>query len=116
MIERRRYERINTEDRVVIKSQDGSGAPIESGLVSISFVGLSVYAKEGIKPDVNVSLELKSKSWDKSVVGEGKVIHSEKIKIGDSEVFRIGIEFIKIDKKSLLFYIAFKRIFAQKGE
>lgn len=64
-------------------------------------------ANEKIETGICVSLELIIKECDKPIVGTGIVRYSKETKECDAGVFRLGIEFIDIDKKIIRFVISY---------
>ena len=97
MNERREFKRFNIEADVVLKPEDGTARVINADLYSIGFLGVGVYATEEIGVDVIVNFELTSKLTKETIVCEGKVIYTSKVKEGPACMFRIGINFINID-------------------
>ena len=78
MEERRRYKRFDTVGTVVLKPEDGTSRAVRADLINIGFTGITtVYVQEKIEVGIYVKLEY------------------------DSNVFRMGIEFIDIDKKAI---------------
>ncbi len=105
MDERREFKRFNIEAAVVLKPEDGTYRVIEADLYGICFLGAGVYATETIAPGCIVKFELTSKLSKETIVCEGKVIYSTKVKEGPACIFRLGIKFINIDseKNQILF-------------
>ena len=102
MEERRRYKRFDTVGTVVLKPEDGTSRAVRADLINIGFTGITtVYVQEKIEVGIYVKLELISQLWNKPVICKGKIIHTEELRKYDSNVFRMGIEFIDIDKKAI---------------
>ena len=102
MEERRRYKRLDAVGTVVIKPEAGTSRTVRADLINISFTGITtVYVQEKIEAGIYVKLELISQLWNKPVICKGKIIHTEEIGEYDPNVFRMGIEFIDIDKKAI---------------
>jgi len=104
MQDRRKYIRFNIEGSVILKSEDGK-CTIRADLVDINLTGIAVYAEEKLNADTNVSLELTSKLWEESTVGKGRVKYVQERKRNNNVIFRIGIEFIDIEKKAIQYII-----------
>jgi c-di-GMP-binding flagellar brake protein YcgR len=101
MQEQRRYIRYNAEGSAIIKPQDGISRNIQANLVDISFLGIGVEAAEKISSGTDVGFEVTTKLWDKTIIGKGKIKHVQEIKRYDTDIFRIGIEFIDVDKETI---------------
>jgi c-di-GMP-binding flagellar brake protein YcgR len=101
MQEQRRYIRYNAEGSAIIKPQDGTSRNIQANLVDISFLGIGVEAGEKISSGTDVGFEVTTKLWDKTIIGKGKIKHVQEIKRYDTDIFRIGIEFIDVDKETI---------------
>lgn len=111
MKERRKYIRYDlegwanlkfeVEGTVDIKPVDASSHGIKSELRDISFGGMSVLANEKIEVGVDVLFDLVTKFWDESIAGRGKIKYVREIKRYETAAFRIGIEFIDINKESI---------------
>lgn len=101
MQERRKYIRYNAEGSVIIKAQDGTSRNIQANLVDISFLGIGLEVGEKISSGTDVEFELTTKLWDKTIIGKGKIKHVQEIKRYDTDILRIGIEFIDVDKETI---------------
>jgi len=100
MQERRKYLRFKTAGSVLLKTGDGTPAIIKAELFNISFEGFSIYAPEKIEVGANVRFELNINLWYESISGEGKIKYIHETKRPD-ESFRIGVEFVKVDRKAI---------------
>jgi len=98
MQERRKYLRFNTTGSVVLKTGDAAPATIKVELFNISFEGFSVYASEKIEVGTDVRFELNINLWYEPISGEGKIKYIQETKKLD-QFFRIGVEFVKVDRK-----------------
>ena len=101
MQEQRRYIRYNAEGSAIIKPQDGISRNIQANLVDISFLGIGLEVGEKISSGTDVEFELTTKLWDKTIIGKGKIKHAQEIKRYDTDILRIGIEFIDVDKETI---------------
>jgi hypothetical protein len=106
MQERRKYIRYDIDGSAVLKIDGQMLGTIKGELVNIGFQGMSVYVPEKIEEGINVKFELTTKLYDRPVVGEGKIIYVKIIKRYDTNVFRIGIEFLNFDRKAIQYIIA----------
>jgi len=101
MQERRQYIRYDIEGDVLIKTEGDVLSSINGNLADISFGGLSIYIPEKIPEGSVVKFELLTKLSNKPVTGDGKILYVKEIKKYDRSVYRVGVEFMDIDKKSI---------------
>ncbi len=99
MVERREFKRFAIDGDVVIKPQDGTCRVLKADLYGVCFLGAGVYATENIEPGTLVNIELTSKLSKGSIICDGKVVYSVKVKEAPSCIFRMGINFINVDSK-----------------
>jgi c-di-GMP-binding flagellar brake protein YcgR len=116
MQERRRYIRFTDEASVILKPENNSLSNIKSDLVDISISGMGVFSQENIEIGTKVTFEIITKLWDGPITGEGKVIYVKQIARQDKNVFRVGIDFIKIEKETVKCVInAIQKRFCERG-
>ena len=106
MLEKRAYIRYSIEGTINLKPEGGASLIIKADLADICSGGLGVYSKEKIESGVDVAFELTTKLWHEPIIGRGKVGYSEEIKRHDGDIFKLGIQFIDIDKEALRCIIA----------
>ncbi len=99
--ERRAYKRFNSEASLILKPQDGSSRTIMAEINDISFDGMGVHAREEIRCGSSVSFNLVTKWWHQPIIGEGAVIYTREEKRFETSFFRIGFNFITVDKKAI---------------
>ena len=101
MLEKRAHIRHGVEGTVNLKPEGGAPLIIKADLADICFGGLGVYSKEKIESGVDVAFELTTKLWHEPVIGRGKIGYSKEIKGPDGSIFKLGIQFIDVDKEAL---------------
>jgi len=99
--DRRKYLRYIIKGGIVLKLEDGTARSVKTDLVNISFTGLSVYAKEEIEPGINVQIELITKLTLAPIIAKGRTKYVTKAKKHDSKGFKIGVEFVDVDKQDI---------------
>ena len=99
MPELRKYLRYHVLGSAVLKPEDGTSRNIKTDLADLSFLGMGVYAQDKIEAGSNVRFELLLRSWIDPVIGTGKVQYAVEVKQPTSRMFRMGIEFLDIDKR-----------------
>ncbi|MCM8781176.1 MAG: hypothetical protein NC908_04560 [Candidatus Omnitrophica bacterium] len=67
-------------------------------MIDICFIGIGVSAPEKIEEGTVVQSELKTKLCPEVIIGEGKVAHLTPLQKYGTVSYRIGIEFIEINK------------------
>jgi len=105
MQERRKYIRYDIEGNAILKTRVDASGSIKGDLVNIGFEGMSVSVQEKIAEGSDISFELTTKLYDKPIIGEGKVVYVAEDTVSNSNVFRIGVEFIHIDKKAIQYIL-----------
>jgi len=72
---------------------------IKADLVDICSSGMGVVTRESIEMGTNVAFEITTKLWNAPVIGEGKVIYVKEIQKEGDNVFRLGIDFVRVEKE-----------------
>ncbi len=106
MLESRGHLRYSIEGKANIKPDDEPSRTISADLVDVCSTGVAVRANEKIETEASVSFELIIKQCDKPIPGKGKVKYLKEVKEGGDIFFRIGIQFIDVDKEEIRFIIA----------
>ena len=99
MLELRKFKRYDARGRVTVKPQDGSGRVVQADLVDVSFLGLGVQSSDKIDSGVIVKFEIFSDFKEEPISGEGRIKHLREVKKLGNTLFRMGIEFVNVDKK-----------------
>ena len=116
MQERRRYIRFIDAASVILKSEYGSPSSIKADLVDISISGMGMLAQENIEVGTKVAFEIITKLWDSPITGEGKIIYVKQIQKQDKNIFRVGVDFIKIEKETVKCIInVIQKKFCERG-
>ena len=71
-------------------------------MFDLGFNGISVYSLEKIEIDTEVNFELIAKLFDRPIIGKGKIRYVKETKINNTDVFKVGIEFITVEKEAIL--------------
>ncbi len=101
MEERRQYTRFNDKGNVILRLEYDVSRGIKADLVDISSLGMGVVTQENIEIGTKVAFELMTELWDAPVTGEGKVIYIKETEKEGKKVFRIGIDFVKVEEESI---------------
>ncbi len=97
MEEQRKYRRYMVEGQMIIKLKSDLSRNIRMELVDICVLGAGAYAQESLTVGMEADFILISKLLEKSLIGTGKVKYSLPLEKGGKQLFRIGIEFVKVD-------------------
>jgi c-di-GMP-binding flagellar brake protein YcgR len=100
--EQRSYSRFSVEGSVVLKPEDATLRTIRADLYDICYIGIGVGSAEKIDAGIHVKFELTINSIKETIAGEGKIVYVYETKRDNTLVFRMGIEFINIDKKKMI--------------
>jgi hypothetical protein len=110
MPEQRRFIRYDTTGIVILNLLDGTSRSIDAKLIDVSFLGICVFAQEKIEAGIDVNFELKSQLWNEPIIGKGKIKYALEIEKANTKVFRMGVEFIDVDEKTVEYFI--NRVYA----
>lgn len=105
MQERRKYVRFKAEGNAIITPEDGSARTFKADLYNISFEGFSIETQEKIGQGTNIKFALSLNLWEEPVPGAGRIKYIHEIKI-PRELFRIGIEFIEVDRSVIQYVVS----------
>ena len=101
MRDQRWYIRYKIEGRVTFKPKAAKAHAVKADLLDISYRGIAAWADGNIAVGTEVDFELTTKLWDAPISGKGEVKYAQETKRDQKTVFRLGIEFKEIDKKTL---------------
>jgi hypothetical protein len=106
MANRRGSVRYTTKAKVYFKSEGGILKTIEGQLVDISFSGLGVFFKESIDVNTIIQFDLTADFMERHLIGKGKIIYATQQKTYAGNGFKIGVEFIEVNKEIVLMFIS----------
>lgn len=101
MDEQRKFIRYPVAGKVILKPKDGSSRSIKADLIDVSLVGVGVYAQEKIERGVETHFIVMNQFLNNPLVGTGKVRYAIELKRLDTNVFRVGLEFTKVEKEAI---------------
>lgn len=105
MNDKRKYQRFSFENNIFLKFENDPARTIEGRLLDISFGGLSIFSNEAVDIGAIGQTSVQfgtSSSVEKQLVGKSKVIHVSPHKLYMQDGFRLGLEFMEVDKKFVL--------------
>lgn len=105
MLERRNYKRFIFENKIFLKFENDPTKSVEGELLDISFVGFSFFLKESVNANATVQGIVQFDApflVEHHLVGRGKVVYVLPDRLYEQKGFRIGLEFIEVDKEILL--------------
>jgi hypothetical protein len=98
MQEHRLFTRYRVQGEVLIQySSAGKPETVRAELVDISFRGFGVYSPKSIDAGATVKFYISGGLFTKHMRGEGKLMYSQAYHRKETDVFRMGIEFISVD-------------------
>jgi hypothetical protein len=105
MPDKRSYRRFSLENSIFLKFDQYPGQVIEGKLLDISFSGMSIFLKENIDPicvvQTLVQFDVRT-SVEQRLFGRAKVVHIKQSRLYAQTGFRVGLEFIEVDKETVL--------------
>ena len=105
MQDKRNYRRFSYENAIYLKFENNLAEAIEGKLLDISFRGVSIFLKENVAVDsfVQTIVQFDSPSSpEQHLIGTGKIIQVKKQRLYAQEGYRIGVEFIEVNKEVVL--------------
>ena len=105
MKDKRNYRRFSLENSILLKFESDPTKVIEGELLDISFVGVSIFLKESVSVDLLVQTIVQfdfPSGIEQHLIGKGRIIHVEKQKLYAENGFRIGVEFLEVNKGVVL--------------
>jgi hypothetical protein len=98
MIEHRLFTRYRVGGEVLVQYGGGTKPEtIRAELVDMSFRGFGVYSPKALAASATVKFYISGKYFEKHLRGEGKVMYSQAYRRKETDVFRMGVEFISVD-------------------
>ena len=101
MQERRGYVRFDVQGQAVIKCAEEPGGA-QGEWTDISYGGFAMTTQDAFSSEEAVSFELTTDLLDEPLAGKGKIKNVNKVNRPGSAIFRVGIEFVDIDRRILL--------------
>jgi hypothetical protein len=98
VIEHRLFTRYRVAGEVLVQYTGGAKPEtIRAELVDMSFRGFGVYSPKAISASSTVKFYISGKYFEKHLRGEGKIMYSQAYRRKETDVFRMGVEFISVD-------------------
>lgn len=107
MSEKRGYTRYSINGEITLKAENGDPIVFQVSVTDISFLGVSIYLSENVDNliDEVILFELTTELYSQSLSGKGKIKYAKEEKKGIDLMYKIGLEFIDVDKESLLDFL-----------
>jgi len=102
MGEKRGYIRYALEGDITWKPEGDSSGAVKGRLLDISFSGVSVFLKESVDNNTIVQFDFSTNLIEHHFLGKAKIIHVKKQKLYHEDGFKIGLEFIEVNKGLVL--------------
>ncbi len=116
MANKRNFVRYNMDAKVSFKTKEDISKIIQGRVLDISTLGWSASFSQGIDINTIIQFDLTANFLDKHLTGLSKIVNVTQEKTSADTNFRIGVEFIEVDKELVLRFISENRriIEAQK--
>ena len=105
MSDKRKYRRFLLEKSIFLKFESDPLKTIEGKLLEISFLGISVFLKDDVNVDTMAQAIVQFDSYDHlgvNLAGKGRVVSVKPHKLYAQNGFRIGVEFVEVDKEVVI--------------
>lgn len=107
MSEKRGYTRYNVNGEITLKAENGDPIVFQVSVTDISFLGVSIYLAENVDNliDEVILFDFTTELSSQSLSGKGKIKYAMEEKKGADLFYRVGLEFVDVDKKVLLDFL-----------
>ncbi len=102
MHERRNYARYLISGRVNLKFDNNDASILKLDLAEIGFIGFSILSPNKLELGQIVQFEIMPELMENSLTGKGEIKDIAQVREKDVLVYRIGIEFIDVEKDHIL--------------
>lgn len=102
MEEKRGYERYLINGSVNLKFENSELSILKAELVDIGFIGFSIYARDKVEAGQIVQFEIIPELMENSLIGKGEIKDILQVNENEILVYRVGVEFIDVEKNSIL--------------
>ena len=105
MQDKRNYRRFSFENNIFLKFENDPGKIIEGKLLDIGFVGLSIFLTENAQAQMTLQAIVQFDipgSPEQHLIGKGKVAYVNKHRLYAQDGFRLGLEFVEVDKEMVI--------------
>jgi hypothetical protein len=97
VLEHRLFTRYRAEGEVLLQYNVTKPETIRAELVDMSFRGFGLYASKAINASTMIKFYISGKYFEKHLRGEGKIMYCQAYRRKETDVFRMGVEFISVD-------------------
>jgi c-di-GMP-binding flagellar brake protein YcgR len=101
MIEHRLFTRFKVEGEGLIQYSSAKPETVRVEMADMSFRGFGVYSPRPIETNTSVKFYISGKMFEKHLRGEGKIMYSQKYRHKETDVYRMGVEFISVDSNQV---------------
>ncbi|MDD5130161.1 MAG: PilZ domain-containing protein [Candidatus Omnitrophica bacterium] len=105
MPDKRAFRRFSLENNIFLKFENDPAKIIDCKLLDISFGGASIFLKENINLDTMLQCIAQFDypvSVERNLIGKCRVVSVKKHRLYAQDGFRIGVEFVEVDKDILI--------------
>lgn len=102
MQEKRGYVRYLINGRVNLIFDNKDSTILKVDLVEIGFIGFSIYTPDKLELGKIVQFEIMTELMDNSLIGKGEIKDIAQVTENEVLVYRVGIEFIDVEKNDIL--------------
>jgi PilZ domain len=91
--------------KVNFKFEGGDSQAIEGKVLDLGYLGWSILLKESIAVNTIIQFDLSVDFLEQHLIGKGKIVNLTQQKTAVDSGFRIGVEFVEVDKNIILEFI-----------
>ena len=87
------------------KSESGDPKVFGGDVLDLGYLGWSIFLKESAAVNTIVQFDLSADFLAQHLIGKGKIVYVTPQKITNSTGYRIGVEFIEVNKNIVMMFI-----------
>ncbi len=96
--ERRLFVRFAMSGIVVVQIDPSKKDTIDCELSDLSYDGIALFSPQELKADSQIKFIVINGQLNVNIGGLGKVVYCKPVRYNDKSYFRVGIQFIEVDR------------------
>jgi len=105
MIVKRNSLRYFIKAKGFFKSESGDSKVFEGKVLDLGYLGLSIFLKESVPSNIIINFDISADFLVQHLIGKGKIVYVTQQKTIMGDGFRVGVEFMEVDKNIIIEFI-----------
>ncbi len=105
MFIKRNSLRYSIKAKGTFKSESGDSKVFKGDVLDLGYLGWSIFLKESVAVNTIINFDLSADFLAQHLIGKGKIVYVTPQKITNSIGYRIGVEFIEVNKNIVMMFI-----------